>query len=74
MDFAFDDTTVELQERLLGFMDECIYPAEETFRQQVHSAASPWDTPPVLEELKVLARERGLWNLFLPGRMNTARG
>ncbi len=66
MDFAFDDTTLELRERLLAFMDECVYPAEETFRQQVHSAASPWDTPPVLEELKVLARERGLWNLFLP--------
>jgi acyl-CoA dehydrogenase len=66
MDFAFDDTTLELQERLLAFMDDCVYPAEETFRQQVHSAASPWDTPPVLDELKVLARERGLWNLFLP--------
>jgi len=66
MDFGFDDTTIELRERLLAFMDECVYPAEETFRQQVHSAASPWDTPPVLEELKLAARERGLWNLFLP--------
>ena len=66
MDFAFDDTTLELRERLLAFMDECVYPAEETFRHQVHSAANPWDTPPVLEELKALARERGLWNLFLP--------
>ena len=54
MDFAFDDTTIELQERLLAFMDECVYPAEETFRQQVHSAATPWDTPPVLEELKLV--------------------
>jgi acyl-CoA dehydrogenase len=66
MDFGFDDTTLELRERLLAFMDEYVYPAEETFRQQVHSAASPWDTPPVLEELKLVARERGLWNLFLP--------
>jgi acyl-CoA dehydrogenase len=66
MDFAFDDTTVDLRERLLEFMDECVYPAENTFREQVHSAANSWDTPPVLEELKVLARERGLWNLFLP--------
>jgi len=66
MDFAFDDTTVELRERLLAFMDECVYPAEDTFRAQVRSARSPWDTPPVIEELKLLARERGLWNLFLP--------
>ena len=66
MDFAFDDTTRALRERLLAFMDECVYPAEETFREQVHTAASPWDTPPVLEELKAVARERGLWNLFLP--------
>jgi acyl-CoA dehydrogenase len=66
MDFGFDDTTAGLRDRLLAFMDECIYPAEETFREQVHSAADPWGTPPVLEELKALARERGLWNLFLP--------
>jgi acyl-CoA dehydrogenase len=66
MDFAFDSTTVELRERLLAFMDECVYPAEEAFREQVHSAADPWATPRVIEELKLLARERGLWNLFLP--------
>src|SRR5919204_550397 len=66
MDFAFDATTTELRERLLAFMDEFVYPAEEAFREQVESAASPWDTPPVIEELKAAARERGLWNLFLP--------
>ena len=27
MDFAFDDTTRALQERVLAFMDECVYPA-----------------------------------------------
>src|SRR5919202_1085321 len=66
MDFAFDATTSELRERLLAFMDEFVYPAEEAFREQVESAASPWDTPPIIEELKEQARERGLWNLFLP--------
>ena len=66
MDFAYDETTVEMRERLLAFMDECVYPAEETFREQVHAAANPWHTPPIIEELKVVARERGLWNLFLP--------
>ena len=66
MEFAFDDTTIQLRERLLAFMDECVYPAEPEFREQVRSAENPWATPPVIEELKRQARERGLWNLFLP--------
>ena len=32
MDFAYDDTTLELQQRLLAFMEECVYPAEPRFR------------------------------------------
>src|SRR3954447_10055412 len=66
MDFAFDSTTVELRERLLAFMDEVVHPAEARFRDEVEQAADPWDTPPVIEELKAEARSRGLWNLFLP--------
>jgi acyl-CoA dehydrogenase len=66
MDFGFDHTTSELQQRLLEFMDECVYPAEARFQAQVASADHPWGTPPVLEELKAEARGRGLWNLFLP--------
>ncbi|HLJ02130.1 MAG TPA: acyl-CoA dehydrogenase family protein [Solirubrobacteraceae bacterium] len=66
MDFAFDDTTTELRERLLAFMDEFVYPSEELFREQVRAAEDPWATPPVIEELKDAARARGLWNLFLP--------
>jgi acyl-CoA dehydrogenase len=66
MDFAFDATTLELRERLLAFMDECVYPAEPRFRAEVERSEAPWGTPPVIEELKAQARERGLWNLFLP--------
>jgi acyl-CoA dehydrogenase len=66
MDFAYDDTTVELQQRLLAFMDECVYPAEPRFREEAASLDDRWGTPPVIEELKVEARRRGLWNLFLP--------
>src|SRR5690349_12560755 len=66
MDFAYDETTVEFQERLLAFMDECVYPAEARFRDQAESLDDRWGTPPVLEELKAEARRRGLWNLFLP--------
>jgi acyl-CoA dehydrogenase len=66
MDFAFDETTTELRERLLAFMDECVYPAEARFREEARTADHRWGTPPVMEELKVEARSRGLWNLFLP--------
>ena len=66
MDFEFDEQTSELQQRLLGFMDECVYPAEARFQAEVASADDPWATPAVLEELNAEARGRGLWNLFLP--------
>jgi acyl-CoA dehydrogenase len=66
MDFAFDQTTLDLQQRLLAFMDECVYPAEPRFRVEAGSPDNPWGTPPVVEELKGEARRRGLWNLFLP--------
>ena len=65
MNFTYDEVTERLRERLLAFMDECVYPAEEEFEAQ--AAESGWRPPPVLERLKAEARRRGLWNLFLPG-------
>ncbi|GAA2393931.1 acyl-CoA dehydrogenase [Streptomyces glaucosporus] len=66
MDFGFDARTEELRKRLLAFMDEHVYPAEAVADEQRAALDSPWQTPPVVEELKAAARERGLWNLFLP--------
>lgn len=64
MDFNHSKKTQELLARLRTFMDEHVYPNEETFKEQI--AANPWSTAPITEELKVKAREQGLWNLFLP--------
>ncbi|MGY1455792.1 acyl-CoA dehydrogenase family protein [Streptomyces sp. SS8] len=66
MDFGFDARTEELREKLLAFMDERVYPAEAVAEEQRAALDSPWRTPPVVQELKAAARERGLWNLFLP--------
>ncbi|CAL9378843.1 acyl-CoA dehydrogenase family protein [Streptomyces sp. enrichment culture] len=66
MDFAMDARTEELRERLLDFMTAHVYPAEAVAEEQRAKLASPWDTPPVVEDLKAEARRRGLWNLFLP--------
>jgi acyl-CoA dehydrogenase len=75
MEFAFDDRTLELRERLLGFMNQHVYPAEPVFGEQAEAAArsgDPWQRPPIIDELKVEARKQGLWNLFLPGHPDGA--
>ena len=66
MDFEFSPRTLELQENLLEFMDTHVYPAEHVWHEQVTASGDPYFHPPVMEELKEAARERGLWNLFLP--------
>jgi acyl-CoA dehydrogenase len=53
------------EEELLSFMDECVYPAEATYRREMEAGADPHGHPPVLEQLKCEARRRGLWNLFM---------
>jgi acyl-CoA dehydrogenase len=66
MDFAFSDRVKEYQERLLRFMEEVVYPAEKIYVEQLRDSPTRWVVPPVMEEMKVKAKEAGLWNLFLP--------
>ena len=68
--FADPPKTAALRARLLAFMDEHIYPNEkqvehESATQSWYSEAG-WSTPPTVQRLKKLAKEQGLWNLFLP--------
>ncbi|OQO93680.1 acyl-CoA dehydrogenase [Saccharomonospora piscinae] len=67
MDFAFDATTERYREKLFAFLDEEVYPAEAVLAEQTREATEPWRTPPIVRELRSRARDRGLWNLFLPG-------
>jgi acyl-CoA dehydrogenase len=57
----------DLLDRLRAFMDSHVYPAEPVYAAQ-RAAAGPHshEPVPVVEDLKRAARERGLWNLFLP--------
>ena len=65
MDFAPSVKAEEVSARMWAFMREEVFPAEAEYAQwRVNN--DPHVQPPVLERLKVSAKKRGLWNLFLP--------
>jgi len=68
MYFAHDERTQELIAELETFMAERVVPAEPVFHRQLGELDDrwAWSQAPVLKELQAEARERGLWNLFLP--------
>jgi acyl-CoA dehydrogenase len=67
MDFAMSAKAADYHKRLTEFMVDEVLPAEKIY-DEYRAAAGPGDhsVPPVIEELKATARDRGLWNLFLP--------
>lgn len=64
MDFTYSTKVIGLLEQVRAFMNEHVYPNEALMHEQVE--LERWSTPPLMEELKALAKEQGLWNLFLP--------
>jgi acyl-CoA dehydrogenase len=77
MDFSYSPKVEKLRAELMRFFDESIHPNEATYLQQVRqnrAAGDAWVPVPVIEALKPLARERGLWNLFLPQSSRAPQG
>lgn len=64
MDFQHSPKAQALLQRLEGFMQRYVLPHNPAWHQAVQQGQYP---PPFLDDLKTLAREEGLWNLFLPG-------
>jgi len=71
MDFNPSKKSQEYLTRLKAFMDEHVYPFEKEW-MDYHEKMNPngnwksWTEHPKMAELKALAKEEGLWNLFLP--------
>jgi acyl-CoA dehydrogenase len=78
MNFDYSERCKELQGRLLAFMDEHIYPNEKAFKQEIDrngvEKGNRWIPTELIERLKPLAREQGLWNLFLPQSARAPEG
>jgi acyl-CoA dehydrogenase len=69
VDFALSPAAEDYAKRLTDFMDSHVYPAEPVYRKQRQALVADGrlnHVPAVVEDLKVEARSRGLWNLFLP--------
>ena len=65
MNFEFTEKAKEWQVRLQAFMDEHLYPIEREVYEFVENHDNRWKEYPGIKDLKVKAREAGLWNLFL---------
>ncbi|MEP7762410.1 acyl-CoA dehydrogenase family protein [Sanguibacter sp. 25GB23B1] len=73
MDFTHDATAQKYIDLTQAFLDECVYPAEPVLERQLRETPDRWTFRPVVDELRVEARSRGLWNLFLPGEHEDGR-
>jgi len=78
MNFDYSERCKDLQGRLLAFMDQHIYPNETAFEHEVNNNGATkgnrWLPTELIERLKPLAREQGLWNLFLPQSARAPEG
>jgi acyl-CoA dehydrogenase len=69
MDFRLTERARALRDELDDFMVRAVLPSESIYLEQrakLQASGHPNVLPGVVEELKVQARGRGLWNLFLP--------
>ena len=77
MDFSYSPKVEALRAELTRFFDDAIYPNEARYLQEVQAnrdAGNAWVPTRVIEELKLRARELGLWNLFLPKSPRAPQG
>jgi len=64
--YEFSLKSQQLQQRLLAFMEQHIYPNEEAYARQLQSSENRFAALPLMDELKLKAKTAGLWNLFVP--------
>ena len=68
MDFQFSEKSLKLQKQLSDFMHKHVYNNEESILN--FQKNNLWLNDPKIETLKSKAKEKGLWNLFLPKDYN----
>jgi acyl-CoA dehydrogenase len=66
MNFDLTDKVKDLQNRVIDFMEEHVYPNEKKYEEELTNSGDRFTPSKIMEELKAKAREANLWNLFMP--------
>ncbi len=71
MNFAYNQKTQDYLAQIKAFISEHIEPVEQKIYNETHELNltgdwTQWQAHPLIEKFKDLARDQGLWNLFLP--------
>jgi acyl-CoA dehydrogenase len=65
MDFDLTERQAHFRDRVRAFIDSQVRARQADYHRQLASG-DRWQPLAIIEELKPLAREAGLWNLFMP--------
>jgi acyl-CoA dehydrogenase len=65
MDFDLTERQAFYRDRVRDFIETHVRPRVGDYKSQI-AEGDRWQPVPVIEELKPVAREAGLWNLFMP--------
>jgi acyl-CoA dehydrogenase len=65
MDFTLSDRETYFRDRVRDFIDQHIRPRQEEHDRQ-HDEGERWKVLQVIEDVKQIAKEQGLWNFFMP--------
>ena len=64
MNFEYPQKTLDLIKKVDQFMEKYLFPHEQKVYE--FSKINLWENYPEMENWKVMAKQQGLWNLFLP--------
>ena len=69
MDLGLSEELTEVREKIRNFVQEKVEPVEQEYHNEV-SVGDRWSHTPrqdeILNGLKDIARDMGMWNFFLP--------
>ncbi len=65
MDFDLTERQAHFRDRVRAFIDSQVRPRQQDYYREI-GEGDRWQPLPLIESLKPVARQAGLWNLFMP--------